>query len=90
MQELRIMIENTEAVAPGKVKLTLDYDVAYRLYEAVKREMENRTADYRYAKISADKGVIRGHLLDSFRKDVEDFEPIYRGVVSAYLTREEI
>lgn len=90
MQELRIMIENTEAVEPGMVKLTLDYDVAYRLYVAVKREMENRTADYRYAKMSADKGVIRGHLLDSFRKDVEDFEPIYRGVVSAFLTREEI
>lgn len=90
MQELRIMIENTEAVDPGMVKLTLDYDVAYKLYEAVKREMENRTADYRYAKMSADKGAIRGHLLDSFRKDVEEFEPIYRGVVSAYLTREEV
>ena len=90
MQELRIMIERTEAIEAGKVRLTLDYNVAYKLYEAVKREMENRSTDYRYAKMSAEKGVIRGHILESFRKDVEDFEPIYKGVVSAYLAREEI
>lgn len=76
-----------EGALPGKICMTLEYEVAQRLYEHVKKQMENLRDYYEYAKIGnqAPESVVV-----SLRKDIEAFEPLYAGYVAAYQNRVEV
>lgn len=82
-----VEVMNAKGVLPGRICMTLEYDVAQRLYEYVKKEVESRRDYYEYAKIG---GVTPAPVVESLRKDLEAFEPLYIGYVAAYQNRVEV